>query len=369
MSYDLSKHRPHADAAGTPPESFWGVGPDNINVTLDNWGPTGPSVFSNVLRQDDATWGFDAPKYPKFDGALSLEEMKRLEKIFQGNGLPQVLEQFTFCFCVEGVSLNCTHQLVRTRIGASFLQQSMRTNDARKMGFNLPEVVHQGLAGKPDAQFDVEKFVAKYEEYCDDLNIRSLQSPDETAQDKAHSILACTLRMQKAAYAAMVEAGVPFQDARRWLASGHTTYLWCNYNLVALRSVLAHRLENIAVDWEIDCVAQLMMREVYIKCPKLISHSLGSGSDKAGKSLVDGIVDWPLSGKWPSQRKQVEGEIFTRAQCPYYVLRPSSLVPGSQVAWFKTDGTFPWDQWLPEAEMFVPDHPWIKKYKEAYRNG
>jgi hypothetical protein len=103
----------------------------------------------------------------------------------------------------------------------------------------------------------------------------------------------------KALYAALVDAGIPWQDARRVLWMGTQTYIHCDYNYVALKGVLGNRLEHI-MDWEVNCVAQLMQREVNMKCPPIFGRYLGSHSDRAGKATFAGLESWPPDGKWPN---------------------------------------------------------------------
>jgi len=55
-------------------------------------------------------------------------------------------------------------------------------------------------------------------------------------------------------YAALVDAGIPWQDARRVLPIGMQTYIHDQYNYLALSGVLTNRLEHV-MDWEHNCVA------------------------------------------------------------------------------------------------------------------
>jgi len=144
-------------------------------------------------------------------------------------------------------------------------------------------------------------------------------------------------------YAALVDAGIPWEDARRLLWMGTATYIHIDYNYIAFRDMQANRLEHI-MDWEINCVAQLMQREVRMKCPPLLSKYLGSHSDLAGVAKFAGLQSWPPDGKHPippgmeSLPREHRPE-----QNPYWVLHPSSMA-GGPIQWVPTNGTYPHEE-------------------------
>jgi hypothetical protein len=177
----------------------------------------------------------------------------------------------------------------------------------------------------------------------------------------------------KELYAAFVDAGIPWQDARRLLWMGTQTYIHCDYNYVALKGVLGNRLEHV-MDWEVNCVAQLMMREVRMKCPPMFGRYLGSHSDFAKRAMFAGLESWPADGKYPNPyetcalckhpREQHEEEARTgvyvsaphaphayvptdrlprqhRAQqMPFWVLTPAAM-DGGPIDWIPTNGVYP----------------------------
>jgi thymidylate synthase ThyX len=296
---------------------------------------------------------------------MTPKEYDKVAGLFKGSGLPHLLEQFTFNFLVEGVSLNCTHQLVRTRMGAGFLQQSMRTNDARNMRFSTPETVRRIAHRAPGAHCGHPKdFVDAFLKYAERCGLNTDQFVDSNPYAVTMDvILEATLRMQKCAYAAMVDCGIPFQDARRYLGSGHQTYLWCNYNWPALKGVIGNRTEHCVMDWEIDCVVQLMHREIYQKCPKFMWEGLGSRSDMQGREAFAGVSDWPSSEKWPGPERKDE-PLFKSEQCPFFILSPSSLAVAGDPQWIPTNGVFPWLAWEELAEEHAPNHPWLAMRKK-----
>ena len=57
----------------------------------------------------------------------------------------------SFAFTIDGVSRACTHQLVRTRIGAAVLQHGGRDNDWRHRNWTLPETIRRACIRYPMA--------------------------------------------------------------------------------------------------------------------------------------------------------------------------------------------------------------------------
>lgn len=352
---------PIADHKGEQPTVLCDRGPDGIKVKLERWTPNDPNIWPSLLAQADASYGnMIHPNKATLDDG----DRERIAKMFTGAMLPQILEQFQFSFRVEGVSLNCTHQIVRTRIGASFLQQSMRNNDGRHMQFTIPEAIARVINDEPGKRaWDAGNFNSLFEKYCRVFNVDYFLPPHGVPKEVAREILEDSLKIQKAVYAALLDSGVHFQDARRYLASGHQSYLWCNYNWPALKGVVSNRTEHIVMDWEIDCVAQLMMREVWRNCPWFMAHGLGSASDSRGKEAYAEVADWPSCQKWPGPTRERK-PLFSNEQCPFWVLSPESLVKDGPPVWIKTDGVFPHKIWCQIAKDFVPNHPWLKKFIE-----
>jgi hypothetical protein len=152
--------------------------------------------------------------------------------------------------------------------------------------------------------------------------------------------------------------------------------------------VLANRLEHI-MDWEFNCVAQLMLREIKVKCPPLLSKYLGSHSDRAKAARFAGLESWPPDRKYPSpyddcslcdhagiHHREYDGEVnyvpsgeticsvcenegaFMHApmhrfvpkdrlprqhrpeQMPFFVLHPDSMA-GGPIQWISTNGQYP----------------------------
>ena len=344
--YDDSWHRPHADHHGETPTVTIDHGPLGLRVTLDQWGPQG-TALATLYNQAVSNWG-EAPSRVTHDVQLSLEQMKVVEAILDGKHLSNALEAISFSFTIEGCTRACTHELVRTRVGASFAQHGGRDNDWRHRKWTLPETFKRAF----EKDEKVGEISNQFERNLEAMGIRlpgfDIDRLTEDFSDKTHGdrLLRMVLVVQKALYGAMVDNGVPWQDARRVLGIGHQTYIHANYNYLALKGVTAHRLEHGACDWEIDCVAQLVQRELYLKCPRVLARRVRSHSDAAGVNKFATLYSWPPNGKHPVPPNWDPNAPtkFTREQMPFWVLDPICLVDADYpLTWIPTDGRFPHD--------------------------
>jgi thymidylate synthase ThyX len=406
MAYEDAKHRPHAIHTYEDPINPITHGPESLSVTLDRWGPV-DNLFTSMYDALQSNWG-DAPsrtvrrthidvnnppdkRVQTFNIAdqtgwtfLNNDERDYVEACFAGKTLQQVLEGVTFDFCIDGVSRAFTHQNVRTRLGAGFMQHGGRDNDWRHRGWTMPETMRRmcEVHGKgfghflPDGLKHCISDWGPIDEYCN----RTL--PLEGFPDDIRGRIEQHIHIGRELYSAMVDAGIPWQDARRVLFMGMQTYIHDQYNYLALSGVLANRLEHI-MDWEFNCVAQLMLREIKMKCPPLLSKYLGSHSDRAKSAKFAGLESWPADGKWPNpyERCKVCGhsvgnhvtdhesedsycEACVREhrtescvvydgvdtlprqhrpeQMPYFVLHPDSMA-GGPIVWIPTNGSYPHD--------------------------
>lgn len=391
-------HRPHGIHTGEPVNrNNITEGPESIRVTLDTWGPS-ENVFPAIYDALQANWG-DAPSrtvarecscynqyvWEHVTGACRLfeGEFAYVESCFAGQTLQQVLESITFNFTIDGVTRAFTHQHVRSRLGAGFMQHGGRDNDWRHRNWTMPETIRRAC----------ERFQSNRPNPFDNPANDCLDNP-EALLGYLDNELRGSLRAQimdvlwgtRKLYAALVDAGIPWQDARRVLPIGTQTYIHDVYNYIALKGMLANRLEFI-MDWENNCVAQLMKREIVMKCPPLFSKYLGSHSDKAKRAVYAGLDSWPPDGKWPvpdppcvcghahanhSLHQELldigkrlptpsgpcEVCIRERTSCPgytpkpdtermhrpeqnpFWVLSPAAMA-GGPIEWIATNGTFP----------------------------
>lgn len=207
------------------------IGVENIKVTLLS-GPERSEIVSLAKA------------------LVSSRGIKEVDKINNENAVKFILEELSvkgfaftnfeslnFSFLIEGISRNCSHQLVRTRIGASYSQESARTEDVSDNDFIVPLTV-LGLRNNFSASdyfIDdsgtpfTSEFIELYEK-CNDL------------------------------YKRMIEAGVPRQDARYILPSALTnTSVVVNYTYPALYGLSKRRM-CVNAQWEIRAVAYGMRK-------------------------------------------------------------------------------------------------------------
>jgi flavin-dependent thymidylate synthase len=313
-------------------ESNWvfSHGPEAIRVTLETWGPKDFEIpMLNALM---ANWGGDTDNPPNYGKeGMTVDQVAYLGRCFNGGTLQQILEGITFWFKIDGISRATTHQLVRTRVGAAFMQHGGRDNDWRNRDWTMPETIRRVIASPEDERVQGLKHCLTdwnpIQEYLERFGCGgSLYEALYDVINRAHDL-----------YAALVDAGIPWQDARRLLPMGTQTYIFAQYNYLALRGLLANRLES-DMDWEINCVAQLMVRELRMHCPELIWQPLQSASDKAGVDLHSLMSSWTPIDKHPSLPGALDMSRAHRPeQNPFWILAPESL-NGGDVRWIPTNG-------------------------------
>lgn len=161
-----------------------------------------------------------------FYGAPSADRVASFVRTLVAKGHESPLEHAAFTFGIHGVSRVTTHQLVRHRV-ASYSQQSQRyvTGIA-------------DLVVPPSVQ-------------------RLIDDGNETVQDAAELAVAAA----HDAYNALLQAGVPAEDARYFLPSGCASSLVVTMNARELRHVFSVRLCNRA-QWEIRELAAAMREAV-----------------------------------------------------------------------------------------------------------
>lgn len=291
------------------------------------------------------------------------DERDYVTSAFAGKTLPQVLEGTVFWFTIDGCTRACTHQMVRVRIGAGFSQHGGRDNDWRHRRWTVPETVKRVIEAQNGTLGDDRLPV------MGDQDTLAVKAPN--IMGRIHD-LRCEMQQL---YADLVDIGVPFQDARRLLPMGTQTYLHAHYTYPALAGLLANRLEHV-MDWEINCVAQLMFRQLHLHCPPLMTQFLGSHSDRARVAKFAGLESWPPDGKYPNPYERcahcehpksnhlfgvgddVQCEscdcasytpcdtlprLHSPLQNPFWVLTPDAL-RGGPVEWIPSNGTYPWEQ-------------------------
>jgi thymidylate synthase ThyX len=433
MAYEDNQHPPNAHFPGEEPTTGIDIGPAGIKVSLDTWGPQ-EHLFTTLYDTTTATWGnaptrsasqsclFD-PKSTRAEWEDHLKgwehktgwcrldpaQQKFLEGAFAGKSLQQDLEGINLWFTIDGVSRAFTHEFVRTRIGAAFKQHGGRDNDWRHRHWTMTESMER-MCEADDKRLDdgqrpeliddkrhpivnwdaIDRYICSDEECLSSHKVPGLRPHGHPLhRDRIRQRIYEYLKEGKRLYAAMVDAGVAWQDARRVLPIGTQTYVHGIYNYVGLRGAAANRLEFI-MDWEINCVFQLMLREIKMKLPPIMSQFLGSHSDIAGKAMFDRLQLCPPDGKYPSTtircktcghheanhrryEHPVDGlmkdemvceacerghhvksycaplhrfipedtlpRVFRREQQPFWVLHPSSMA-GGPIRWLWTNGHY-----------------------------
>lgn len=410
MEYKDAKHRPHAVHSGEEPNFDITNGPESLSVVLDRW-TNHENLFPSMYDALQSNWGDrpsrtvfrPCPVLPEFElvGAehhehywtwehqsgrcrLQDEEWAYIETCFAGKTLQQVLEPLTFSFTIDGVTRAFTHEFVRARIGSGFMQHGGRDNDWRHRSWTMPETIRRAIDLFDNESRNIHPLgqhhcIQRTEPIREHLAMLAEVAGDENFTLK--DAISTHLQSGRLLYAALVDAGIPWQDARRLLPIGTQTYIHGDFNYLALKGVLANRLEHI-MDWEINCVAQLMLREIHMKCPPIFAAYLGSHSDLAGAARLAGLESWPPDGKYPNPYERCgvcghakanhrrdeentavcevclreEGQPDVRpwhkyvgvdslprqhrpSQMPFFVLHPDSML-GEPVKWLWTNGNY-----------------------------
>lgn len=400
MSYKDAGHRPHAYHTGEKPRNPITRGPEGIRVELTTWGPT-ENIFLVIYDALQANWG-DSPSRTvdrlcdsECTGSvmahetgwclLTKGERAYVESAFAGRTLPQILEGIKLHFTIDGVSRAFTHQNVRTRIGAAFMQHGGRDNDWRHRTWTMPETIVRACEAYNGEDIDMPFELSEGRKHCigdwsilEELVNSWADRVNPLAPVDLNDCISWYLSIGRQLYSALVDAGIPWQDARRVLWMGTQTYIHDIYDYLSLKQMLANRLEHI-MDWEHNCVAQLMVREVRMKCPPILGKYLMSHSDAQKKAAFAGLESWPPDMKYDpnfpcvcghehSAHQDMDRDVgltqcdgcvreggtalhrympsdpLVRAhspeQNPYWILSPESMA-GGPIEWIPTNGIYP----------------------------
>ncbi|MDN5280339.1 MAG: thymidylate synthase [Clostridiales bacterium] len=167
---------------------------------------------------------------------ISEAEIARLLDFLRQRNHLSPFEHADFSFSVDGISRALSHQLVRHRI-ASYSQESQRYVNYMKVD-TLPFVTPPSIAAKPEALETYNKAIEQ------------------------------TL----AAYRAMVEAGVPPEDARYIFPNAIETKLVFTMNARSLFNFFEQRC-CIKAQWEIRALAMAMLKEVRKVAPNIFKNA------------------------------------------------------------------------------------------------
>ena len=173
---------------------------------------------------------------------LTDERIRKVLTTIMASGHFSTLEHASYTFSVEGVSRALTHQLVRHRL-ASFNQQSQR--------------------------------YVKFKEEPQVVRPASVDATPQTAEAFDAAIEACWQ-----AYDALVQAGVPAEDARYVLPNACETKIVVTMNIRELLHFFENRCCNRA-QWEIRELAWKMLELVRPTAP-FIFNTAGPGCMRGG---------------------------------------------------------------------------------------
>lgn len=154
-----------------------------------------PDALNLLLRTKNTRLRFES------DPATWTPEARAEHLAYMRDTIKSSWEMVDYVFEISGVTRAFTHQLVRTRTG-SYAQESQRTIDARENGFATPEHL-------------LPEHRSAFDSVC---------------------------RSAFAGYAALMEDGVPAQDARGVLPTATLTSIVAKFNLRTLHEMAKVRL-------------------------------------------------------------------------------------------------------------------------------
>ena len=160
------------------------------------------------------------------------EEMVKLIKHIKDSGHLSVLEHVKFTFVFEGLSRRATHQLVRSRVGVTFSQQSQRYVD---------------MSGN----FNIDNFV-----------IPPSIEKNQTAKLK---YIAALMKAQDT-YNTLKELDIPGEDAAFILPGGSKSNIVMTMNCTALLNFFGQRSCTLA-QWEIRKLSNKILKICKEKLP------------------------------------------------------------------------------------------------------
>ena len=183
------------------------------------------------LIETCARISYNSQNYP-FDPEVNSKFIRKLI----ANGHESPMEHASATFLIEGISRACSHQIVRHRL-CSFTQMSQRYvefnsgDPNRSMSFTMPKDMH---------------------------DMDAMEEEFRTKDDGPHHRARAALVACGHAYDAMIEAGIPKEDARLILPQGIQTSLYMTANMREWRHFLQLRLDKHA-QWEIRGVAEKVL--------------------------------------------------------------------------------------------------------------
>lgn len=224
------KEKPATVLKGEIPKTTFKDAFDSISVDLI-YNP-GENIDLVAYGFQKATWS-DQPYVPGKDKKADTKLKASLKiEAMQGNGLPLSLELYDFVFAVSGVSRIITHQIVRTRVGATYSQQCSGDKDWRHHAALIPRSVAQNKALYDAFKKNVIDAKKLYADMLDTMEI-------------------------------------PILDARKILPHCLETFIYVKFNLATLVTFIKKRDCVQTQEPEMVLIARQMRKAVLAKYPQL----------------------------------------------------------------------------------------------------
>jgi len=167
--------------------------------------------------------------------------------------IPNSLESVSLTFEIGGISRTTTHQIVRTRVGAGFGQHGMRTTPAHRFNVRFPESFARMVS--PEVLDAYDRSIPHLRQF----------------------------------YQALLDAGVPYQDARFVLPMGTETHLVATYNLLAAMGFIRRRSCN-RMQWEIGYVVR-RMHDIIVEQLPWVGRTLRSSCESGVCQTIDPMFE------------------------------------------------------------------------------
>lgn len=290
------------------------VGVEGIQVDLVSHMPT-EQVLNGCAAMIEATWG--TPNAYKH-----VSEERRIEALSNavaGKELPNALENIPYVFAISGVTRAHTHQLVRTRVGAVFGQQSQRANILEDFDVRVPATFERA---------DTDGFL-----------MEKVRQHNESA---------------RRLYMELIEANVPPQDARFVVPEGTETHITAGYNLMALQGVMTKRLQ-ILMQWEINWVARLM-RDAVVKVHPWAASALRPAGERFGRRWNAEPMFYDATDEMEQAFR--DGMTFEKVYQEFFDFQPNQGDTGHPY-WFNcgANDAFLWSVWDAERIVLQEQNP------------
>lgn len=219
-------------------------------------------------------------------------DRKRCLEQLQNTRLQSPFEYVDFHFLIEGVTRSFTHQLVRQRVGASYSQESLRfaVKEDAADGVALPP----SLAGTKSLHEQVEDYRKQFPgtgimSATEDVSVQASEKDrmrwrwDDHVKDMADT------------YDAMIDSGMPAEDARGLLPHSITTRI---HYKTTLRGLLEHAGNRLCTQaqFEWKTVIAMMIKAIrnynpYDRLPMYDNYYNKSDNEENMKWQYDEIAN------------------------------------------------------------------------------